>query len=325
MSLVYFTSGIITAITLVILGQLYLYKRWKKQKTKLIDNHTRFISLVENTKDSLYYYQVYPTEKFLYLSPSTDNVLGEGSVEDGYINPDICYANVHPDDYEILHKKLTGKMDYSRSIIQRWKDKEGKYRWFEEYATPAYKNGVLVAIQGVMRNIDEKVELQEKLHYQLYHDILTGIYNRGHFELTLAKYNEEINVPTAIIVCDLDELKYVNDTYGHKMGDVLIQETARILNKFTSENVTVSRIGGDEFVLIVADKTEYQIKQLVTNILKEIDNYNITHSKEIIKMSVGYSYAQSSIGNMTELFSKADKNMYIDKTKRKKSLVKIFN
>ena len=98
---------------------------------------------------------------------------------DAYRNPDICFRDVHPGDYEILRKKVMGEIDYSKSIIQRWKDKEGKYRWFEEYATPIYKNGVLVAIQGVMRNIDEKVELQEKLLYQLHHDRLTDIYNQN--------------------------------------------------------------------------------------------------------------------------------------------------
>ena len=321
---VHFALGFLTAISILIFCIPFLYSRWQKEKSELIENHTRFVNLVENTKDSIYYYQVYPTEKFLYLSPSTDNVLGEGSVEDGYINPDVCYANVHPDDYEILRKKVMGEIDYSKSIIQRWKDKEGKYRWFEEYATPIYKNGVLVAIQGVMRNIDEKVELQEKLLYRLHHDILTDIYNREYFELVVAKFNEQINTSVAVILCDLDDLKYINDNYGHKMGDVLIQETARILNKFTSENVTVSRIGGDEFVIIVADKTESHIKQLIIDIEKEIENYNINHAKVIIKMSVGYSYALSSIGKMAELFFQADKNMYIDKTKRKRSLVGIL-
>ena len=137
--------------------EIYKYRKHKMEKSELIENYTRFVNLVENTKDSIYYYQVYPTEKFLYLSPSTDNVLGEGSVEDGYINPDVCYANVHPDDYEIFRKKVMGEIDYSKSIVQRWKDKEGKYRWFEEYATPIYKNGVLVAIKRFLTfHLEEK-------------------------------------------------------------------------------------------------------------------------------------------------------------------------
>lgn len=324
MVLIYFFFGFVTAVSMAMVVIPFLYKRWQKEKVELKEDYTRFVSLVENTKDSLYYLQVYPYKKFLYISPSTDNVLGEGSRADAYKNPDICFRDVHPDDYEILRNKVIGEIDYSKSIIQRWKDKSGKYRWFEEYAIPIYENEVLVAIQGVMRNIDEKIELQDKLLYQLHHDSLTKIYNREYFELMVAKFNEQINTSVAIILCDLDELKYTNDNFGHKMGDILIQETAKVLNKFSSSDITVVRIGGDEFVLIVVHKTENQIQQLITDIGKEINNYNANNSKVKIKMSVGYSYTTSSIGQMAELLSQADNNMYIDKMKKKKLLAESY-
>lgn len=314
---VQFAIGFLTAILISILSIPFLYRKWQKEKSELMEEHDQFINVVENSNDFIYYYQIYPERQYKYLSPSAENIFGEGSIEYAYLNPDVCFTDVHPDDYEVLYKKIIGEIDYSKSIIQRWKDKDGKYRWFEEYATPIYKNGVLVAIQGVLRTIDEKIELQEKLQYQLYHDILTGIYNRGYFELTFAKYNQELNVPMAIIVCDLDELKYVNDTYGHKMGDILIQETARILNKFTSNNVTVSRIGGDEFVLIVAEKTKKEIEQMINDISIEIDKHNESVTNIKIKLSVGYAYTPTSVGQMTELFSQADNNMYMNKIKRK--------
>ena len=111
----------------------------------------------------------------------------------------------------------------------------------------------------------------------------------------------------AIILCDLDELKYINDNFGHKMGDVLIQEIARILNKFTSDNIIVARIGGDEFVLIVAEKTKEEIEQLMNDISIEINKHNESVNNIKIKISVGYAYTLSSIGQMTELFSQADK------------------
>ncbi|MFB7305060.1 MULTISPECIES: sensor domain-containing diguanylate cyclase [Bacillaceae] len=320
MSLVYFSSGFITAVLMAILGLPYLYKRWKKEKSELIEKHNQFINVVENSNDFIYYYQVYPERQYKYLSPSAENIFGEGSIEYAYLNPDVCFTDVHPDDYEVLHKKIIGEIDYSKSIIQRWKDKDGKYRWFEEYATPIYENRKLVAIQGVLRTIDEKIELQEKLQYQLYHDILTGIYNRGHFELNFAKYNEEINVPMAIILCDLDELKYINDNFGHKEGDVLIRETAGLLDKFSSDFITVARIGGDEFVLIVAEKTKKEIEQLINDISIEINKHNTSVNNIMIKLSVGYAYTTNSIGQMTDLLTQADKNMYKNKIERKQLL-----
>lgn len=312
-----FIIGFIISSLIWILVISYLHKRWQKQRKELIENHNRFIHVVENTKDFIYYYQLYPERQFKYLSPSAENIFGEGSIERAYLNPDVPFIDIHPDDYDILHKKVTGEFDYSKSIIQRWKDKDGRYRWFEEYATPIYENGVLVALQGVLRNIDEKIELQEKLQYRIYHDALTDLYNREYFELKFDEYNEQTNVPVAIIVCDLDELKYINDNYGHKQGDVLIKATANLLNKFSSNTITVARIGGDEFVLLVAETTEKETERLVQSIRKEIDMHNENGSDVIIKMSIGYAFNQNSKGNMAELFSQADKNMYKDKLKRK--------
>lgn len=174
-----------------------------------------------------------------------------------------------------------------------------------------------MAVQGIIRNIDEKVKLQQDLEYRITHDALTDLYNREYFELKFDEYNEQTNVPVAIIVCDLDELKYINDNYGHKEGDALIKATANLLNRFSSNTITVARIGGDEFVLLVAETTKKETERLVQSIRKEIDMHNENGSDVIIKMSIGHAFAQNSKGKMTELFSQADKNMYKDKLKRK--------
>lgn len=316
MSLVYFSFGIIVGIL-----SIQIYVKFVKVKGKKVDNEETIFQLVESSKDILYHYEVKPSSQFIYISPAIEKFLGKGIIEDSFKNSQLPFERIHPDDYENYCNKIYGKMDYSQPIIQRWKDDKGNYRWFEEFATPIYNNGEVVAVQGIIRNIDDKVKLQQDLEYQIYHDSLTDTFNRKYFELLFTKYNEQINAPVAIILCDIDELKYTNDNFGHKMGDVLIQETAKILNKFASDDITVARIGGDEFVLIVADTTESQIKKLITDIEKEIDNNNPNDFKVNMKMSVGYSYATYSIGQMAELFSQADKNMYIDKMQRKKLLM----
>ncbi|PLT33923.1 diguanylate cyclase domain-containing protein [Bacillus sp. V5-8f] len=64
------------------------------------------------------------------------------------------------------------------------------------------------------------------------HDALTDIFNREYFEQNKDKYNRCIDVPIGIILCDLDELKYNNDNFGHERGDLLIIETAKLLNRY---------------------------------------------------------------------------------------------
>ncbi|MGS2778762.1 sensor domain-containing diguanylate cyclase [Robertmurraya sp. GLU-23] len=311
-----FTSGLITGMAIVSLIIPLLYRRWENQKKKIIENQKSFVHIIENTRDFLYYFQVYPKREFKYLSPSAEHFFGTGSIERAFKNSDIPFIDIHPDDFHILEKKVKGELNFDESIVQRWLDKNGEYRYFEEYATPIYKNGKLVAIQGVLRNIDDKILLEKELQYQISHDSLTGIYNREYFEYKFEQFDQILDISIAIIICDLDELKYINDHFGHKEGDFIIMETAWLLNRFSSDVVTVTRLGGDEFALILEHSTEVTAKELVDEIKKEFKKYNETSKREI-KLSIGFSFEDHSLGNMTSLFSKADKNMYHAKKRNK--------
>ncbi|MFD0050969.1 diguanylate cyclase domain-containing protein [Actinomycetes bacterium NPDC127524] len=290
----------------------------KRKKEELIFNHDSFVHIVENTNDFIYYAQVYPEVKFKYLSPSAENFFGKGSIAGALVSADVAFKDIHPDDYPILIKKIKGELDYSSGIIQRWKDSEGRYRWFEEYATPVFENGKLAALQGVLRNIDDKMELQAILEYRMNHDSLTDLFNRGFFETQMRKYDEEINSPAGLIICDLNELKTVNDLYGHKEGDLLIRSSADILKEFSrSGQIIAARIGGDEFALLIADKSLEEVKSLAESLHKRFNNCFIESISRNIKMAIGYAYSNSSINKMDSLFIEADKMMYQDKKQKK--------
>jgi diguanylate cyclase (GGDEF)-like protein len=163
----------------------------------------------------------------------------------------------------------------------------------------------------------EKFE-KERVHfeYRINHDSLTGIYNRDFFESRCLRLNEIENTSVAILVCDLDELKTMNDTYGHKQGDALIKNAAWVLQEFSSEDVTVARLGGDEFVFLVTGKSKGEAKHLVSSIINRVNEYNANSNIEM-KISIGFAFSPNSIGQMTRLFAQADKNMYANKNERK--------
>lgn len=129
--------------------------------------------------------------------------------------------------------------------------------------------------------------------------------------------NEQKNSSVAILVCDLDDLKETNDTDGHKQGDELIKHAAWVLQEFSSENITVARLGGDEFVLLVTEIEKGESKQLVSQLLNRIREYNTSSLNLEVKLSVGCAFSQNSIGQMTRLFAQADQNMYSNKNERK--------
>jgi diguanylate cyclase (GGDEF)-like protein/PAS domain S-box-containing protein len=313
MESLYLLAGIVVGVV-----SLRVYKLFIKAKAKgKWENEKRIYNLVESSRDIIYYYDVKPERRFRYLSPSIEKVLGPGIVSESYKNPDIAFDLIHPDDYEILSNKISGTLDFNKPIIQRWKDHQGNYIYFEEYATPIYKNGEYIAIQGIIRNIDEKVKLQEDLEYRISHDSLTAIYNRSYFDLNMETYNTVHDVPVAVILCDLDELKYVNDTLGHRTGDTLIKEAANILNYFANDETIVSRIGGDEFAILVANQEKSYVDKLVQEIVQALKHYNDDSSDFKLKVSLGYAYSENSLGIMSTLFVEADTNMYKDKKNKK--------
>ncbi|WP_203363637.1 sensor domain-containing diguanylate cyclase [Bacillus sp. REN10] len=299
-------------------GMLSMYGLLKIPQEK---KQQKYLELLAHSKDLLYYYELKPKRQFKYVSPAADVFFGEGTVKRAYEDPDVPFEHIHPDDVQLLVKKIKGELNYEEPIIQRWIDYGGIYRWYEEHATPIYEAGELVAIQGVIRNIDDKMRLQQELEYRVYHDSLTSIHNREFFERAMTKYDEEVDISVGIILCDLDQLKYYNDHFGHKVGDDLIIETAHLLKQFANEQTMVARIGGDEFVLLMSGATEATVHDLIAQIASAIDEYNNSQNERPIKLSIGSAYHLHSLGQMTQLFAQADEQMYADKLERKQGVV----
>lgn len=292
---------------------VFLFKRYKNNK----ETGAFYKWLLDYSKDSLYYYQTYPDIKFKYISPSIRDIIG--IKEEVFINDyKEAFKLVHPDDFESVYKKSIGQFDYNKKQLARWMNEKGEYVWTEDWATPIYdKSGKLVGIVGSMRNITDRIKLEEEIIYRNNHDIMTGLYNRAYFEELFDKLDKRTSCKVGIIVCDLNGLKMINDNYGHKIGDLLIKETGNLLNKYSSENIIISRIGGDEFSMVLTDVNESDVLDLVNNIKNDIIEYN-KDSKEVeLNMSIGYSTSPCSIGFMNDIFVVADQNMYRSKRKVK--------
>ncbi|MGO4275358.1 PAS domain-containing protein, partial [Paenibacillus sp. TAF58] len=180
-----FSFGVLVSAILVIVYVL-MFKRNNKDYLK------GFIELAEGTKDWLYYFETKPVWRYKYVYPALPDPELNRLI---YENPHYLLNRVHPDDYELLIKKINGKVDFSKPIIYRIANHNDKYIWFEEFTTPVYKNGELVAIQGILRNIQEKMKLQAELDYRMSHDSLTGVHNRDYFENYMEKHNNDVDVP----------------------------------------------------------------------------------------------------------------------------------
>ena len=151
-------------------------------------------------------------------------------------------------------------------------------------------------------------------------DNLTKLYNRygmdAELKEQLREYEREHSDSFYLIVCDLDNFKYINDTWGHSEGDralVLVADAlAKTGKKFSAE---VFRIGGDEFVVIVDTSQESVAVEVINAMENELDNIDFRDDYDI-KISMGYAL-YDGVAAIDELLSNADKKMYEAKKSRK--------
>ena len=165
---------------------------------------------------------------------------------------------------------------------------------------------------------------KEGIKAQLYHemayiDILTKLPNRLAFEEDMNAIQENPECYTlALVVLDINRLKHVNDTYGHRAGDNLITCAANcIRDKFAGAG-TCYRIGGDEFVVIIRDFSEQSLKKILTEFQNSVSEAD-TGKPEELSISAGYAAGVAESGNFAyRLYEQADQSMYAEKEKFRK-------
>lgn len=171
--------------------------------------------------------------------------------------------------------------------------------------------------EGIVRDITERIKNEEQLKYLSYHDKLTGLYNRAYLEEELNRLDVERQLPLSIIMADVNGLKLVNDTFGHKDGDELLKTVAEIFkNSFRKEDI-ISRYGGDEFVILLPKTSEKEILDILNRIEKERLKY--ASQKIPISISIGYATKYQKSQKIYQIMQDAEEMMYKQKLIESKS------
>ena len=192
-------------------------------------------------------------------------------------------------------------------------------------------NGILTSLINVIGSTKAIYKYTKDLEFYATRDGLTKLYNQRVFHEFLsnavhrARRNNGI---FAFVVLDLDNFKLINDTYGHKTGDRILQGVAGILSENKRGEDVLARYGGDEFVMILQDATEEDAYRIMDRIRQKILSLNTEDSffnKNIhITASIGISMFPKSASNEEDLFMLADNMMYKAKTSGKNA-IHIFN
>jgi diguanylate cyclase (GGDEF)-like protein/PAS domain S-box-containing protein len=231
----------------------------------------------------------------------------------GYLPEELLGKNHnivrHPDMPSSVYKELwnTIKMGETWSGEIKNRTKDGSYYWVQSDISPYYEYGKHVGYIAVRQDITNK-KLVEEISVR---DHLTKLYNRVKLDEEFAKEilrSQRFGHPLSIIVIDIDHFKSVNDTYGHLVGDSVLVNMAKLLEKNIRTIDILGRWGGEEFIIICPETESKDAYKLAEKIRQNVEKYEFT---TVGNKTASFGVSQYVTGeNEQQLVDRADKALY---------------
>ncbi len=299
-----------------LVAQTFANAERKHAEKALKDGEQKFRTLFEDSRDAIYittkdgrfidFNHAY-LELFGYSREEMKDLL----VKDTYMNPA---------ERDTFRKKIEGKGSV-RDYEVKLRKKNGQEMDCLITAVTRYDDSEISGYQGIIRDITEKKQMEEKLRTLSIVDDLTGLYNRrGFFTLTQQqiKVADRTKKSMLLFFIDLDKMKQINDVLGHQEGDKAIVEVAKILKEVFRESDIIGRIGGDEFAILAIDTTDETKDVLMKRLDDYLDDCNREEGRNYqLSLSIGISrYNPEKPSTLDKLMAQADMLMYDEKKKK---------
>jgi len=290
------------------------YKKQHAYFKQLFNKSTEAIALLDNEN------------KVININESFEKLFGykleeiKGFDIDNYILPEARII-----EGEKYTKKVTNKKELKKETIR--KNKQGELIPVSLHGFPITLENGQIGIYALYNDIFKRKEEEKKIRYLSFHDQLTGLYNRRFFEETIERLKKSRKAPVGVITADLDNLKDINDLYGHDQGDEFIKKTAQIIKDSVRQGDIVCRVGGDEFTVVLVNISEEAIYDIKNRIQEKVSDIDYFDTK--VSLSLGVSIKKTEEDNIEDVIKMSDKNMYEMKRdnknknlKRRLSLIK---
>ena len=170
---------------------------------------------------------------------------------------------VSEDCRDILEEKI--EESYEGGFEMHGLKSSGSKVYFEVSGQEIFYGDKLVRME-ILHDISDLRKAEKKIKYLKFHDSLTELYNRSYLEKVLSNVYRERHLPLNFIICDLNGLKLVNDTFGYTEGDKLLKRVAKILNYCSRKEDIVARWGGDEFFILLPRSNPGEVEDVLYKI-----------------------------------------------------------
>lgn len=282
---------------------------------KLKTSESNFRNLVENSSEIIF--TLKEDGKIFYVSPNCKHITGfrpedlQGKkMSDFFISEELALA-----------ERVFRKRSFSGKASEedfKFKHNDGSIHWYNVNCSSSLDvegNKILICHA---KNIDERKEYEKELHYLSTHDQLTGIYNRSFFEAFLEHQSKRREYPLTLLVCDIDNLKVINDTFGYFVGDRVIKRCASAIKENLRKGDFLARTGGDEFAVILPSTTIDEANLMIDRISRSIKNVNKIEKDWpcCLFLSTGAATAESAEYSIEKVLSDADNEMYQQKANK---------
>lgn len=261
--------------------------------------------------------------KQLFLSSKAKNIIGREYEE---VSKDMIASLIHPNEYpyfEKVNKRCKRGTQDTYEIECRISHKVQGYIWVYIISKWVHDEaGKLTKVAGSITDINEKKKQEEKIKYIAYYDSLTGMPNKNYLKEIFQQHTKEKR-KSVLIHLDVDNFKFINDSYGHEYGDLALQEIANKLSQIKDNKSQVSRIGADEFLILVSDLQGVENIKAYIRRLKDRFKESI-YVKDIeftVSFSAGIAIYPKDGETFEELLTSADTAMHKAKEKGKRKAV----
>jgi diguanylate cyclase (GGDEF)-like protein/PAS domain S-box-containing protein len=308
-------------------GMVYFFARLLRRQHELIEeneqvvkqanaNEHRFRSLVEALPGAIL--TSTPNGGLRYVSPQIEKILGYtfDDLQGGWAS--LVTQFIHEDDRERLYAALREGVANSSRISHECRvyAADGDVTWVQIESVLVDDGSPDAPVwQTLIFDVTERHSLTEQLTHQAFHDALTGLPNRLLFDDRVnhaLERSRRDHLLTAVCFIDLDNFKIVNDSLGHKYGDLLVVEVAQRLRACLRQGDTVARLGGDEFALLLEGQRDHDETIVVAERILEFlaKPYDIDGQPVFTSASIGITFADRDPIPGAELIRHADVAMY---------------
>jgi diguanylate cyclase (GGDEF)-like protein/PAS domain S-box-containing protein len=253
---------------------------------------------------------------WVYVSPQIESLLGY-TPEEWQRDPALWRGRLHPEDRDRVLAEIARAEASGEAIETEYRilAKDDEVKWVRHEALVHFGQGDEPGqTEGLLTDITERKAFESKLQFLADHDALTGLFNRRRFleelthELRLVERQRE---PGCVLMLDIDNFKYVNDSLGHQAGDSLIRSVAAILERRLRAGDTLSRLGGDEFAVLLHGTRSAHAVTVADGLLEAVRERVHLLSGEPVHISASVGVAELEAGARAEgALAAADLAMY---------------